>query len=120
RGMYAPLARSGGRSSDLSSQPLSRSAAPSSAPCRSPATAGALRPQHGLCFPIRYDAPSARLHAMSTPVRRQQATEPSPPAGTPPRPRRSSYLSFSPPLIGEEEIGEVVDTLRSDWITTGP
>src|SRR5947209_3892816 len=57
---------------------------------------------------------------MSTPVRRQQATEPSPPAGKPPRPRRSSYLSFSPPLIGEEEIGEVVDTLRSDWITTGP
>ena len=25
-----------------------------------------------------------------------------------------------PPLIGEEEIAEVVDTLRSDWITTGP
>jgi len=46
--------------------------------------------------------------------------EPSPPASTPPRPRRSSYLSFSPPLIGEEEIAEVVDTLRSDWITTGP
>jgi len=29
-------------------------------------------------------------------------------------------LPFSPPLIGEEEISEVVDTLRSDWITTGP
>jgi len=29
-------------------------------------------------------------------------------------------LSFAPPLIGEEEIAEVVDTLRSDWITTGP
>jgi len=41
-------------------------------------------------------------------------------ASAPPRPRRSSYLSFSPPLIGEEEIAEVVDTLRSDWITTGP
>src|SRR5205814_9703236 len=25
-----------------------------------------------------------------------------------------------PPLIGEEEIREVVGTLRSDWITTGP
>jgi dTDP-4-amino-4,6-dideoxygalactose transaminase len=25
-----------------------------------------------------------------------------------------------PPLIGEEEIAEVVETLRSDWITTGP
>jgi dTDP-4-amino-4,6-dideoxygalactose transaminase len=33
---------------------------------------------------------------------------------------RESFLKFSPPLIGEEEIAEVVDTLRSDWITTGP
>ena len=34
--------------------------------------------------------------------------------------RRTEYLQFAPPLIGEEEIAEVVDTLRSDWITTGP
>lgn len=33
---------------------------------------------------------------------------------------RKTFLSFSPPTIGEEEIAEVVDTLRSDWITTGP
>lgn len=33
---------------------------------------------------------------------------------------RSTFLPFSPPYIGEEEIAEVVDTLRSDWITTGP
>ncbi len=33
---------------------------------------------------------------------------------------RESFLPFSPPLIGEEEIAEVVGTLRSDWITTGP
>lgn len=33
---------------------------------------------------------------------------------------RSEFLPFSPPLIGEEEIAEVVDTLRSDWLTTGP
>ncbi len=33
---------------------------------------------------------------------------------------RESFLSFSPPLIGEEEINEVIDTLRSDWLTTGP
>jgi dTDP-4-amino-4,6-dideoxygalactose transaminase len=33
---------------------------------------------------------------------------------------RSSFLPFSPPCIGEEEIQEVVDTLRSTWITTGP
>jgi len=34
--------------------------------------------------------------------------------------RRNRYLPFAAPLIGEEEIAEVVDTLRSDWITTGP
>ena len=33
---------------------------------------------------------------------------------------RSTRLPFSPPCIGEEEIAEVVDTLRSGWITTGP
>ncbi len=33
---------------------------------------------------------------------------------------RSTFVPFAPPLIGEEEIAEVVDTLRSDWITTGP
>jgi len=35
-------------------------------------------------------------------------------------PRRSAFLPFSPPTIGEEEIQEVVDTLRSTWISTGP
>ncbi len=29
-------------------------------------------------------------------------------------------IPFSPPDIGEAEIAEVVDTLRSGWITTGP
>ena len=33
---------------------------------------------------------------------------------------RNNYLSFSPPLIEEEEINEVIDTLKSVWITTGP
>ena len=33
---------------------------------------------------------------------------------------RDIFLPFSPPLLGEEEIDEVIDTLRSDWITTGP
>lgn len=33
---------------------------------------------------------------------------------------RSNFLPFSPPLIGQEEIDEVVDTLRSGWLTTGP
>ena len=30
------------------------------------------------------------------------------------------HIAFSPPDITEEEIAEVVDTLRSGWITTGP
>ena len=29
-------------------------------------------------------------------------------------------ITFSPPDITEREIAEVVDTLRSGWITTGP
>lgn len=29
-------------------------------------------------------------------------------------------IPFSPPDITEEEINEVIDTLRSGWITTGP
>jgi dTDP-4-amino-4,6-dideoxygalactose transaminase len=33
---------------------------------------------------------------------------------------RSSFLPFARPALGEEEIAEVVDTLRSGWITTGP
>ena len=33
---------------------------------------------------------------------------------------RDTFLSFSPPSIGEEEIDEVVDSLRTGWITTGP
>ena len=31
-----------------------------------------------------------------------------------------SFLPFALPEIGEEEIAEVVDTLRSGWVTTGP
>ena len=37
-----------------------------------------------------------------------------PAAGTPP------FLPFALPDIGEEEIAEVVDTLRSGWVTSGP
>ncbi len=33
---------------------------------------------------------------------------------------RKSFLPFSRPTIGPEEINEVVDTLKSGWITTGP
>jgi dTDP-4-amino-4,6-dideoxygalactose transaminase len=37
-----------------------------------------------------------------------------------PRAGRSSFLLFSTPAIGSEEMEEVADTLRSGWITTGP
>ena len=33
---------------------------------------------------------------------------------------RTAFLPYSLPWIGEEEIAEMVDTLRSNWITTGP
>jgi dTDP-4-amino-4,6-dideoxygalactose transaminase len=35
-------------------------------------------------------------------------------------PVRSTFLPFALPSIGEEEIAEVVDSLRSGWITSGP
>ena len=33
---------------------------------------------------------------------------------------RDKFLSFSLPLIGDEEINEVVDALKSGWLTSGP
>jgi dTDP-4-amino-4,6-dideoxygalactose transaminase len=33
---------------------------------------------------------------------------------------RDSFLIFGSPMIGEEEIAEVVDSLRSGWVGTGP
>src|SRR3989440_2353921 len=33
---------------------------------------------------------------------------------------RESFLVFGSPLIGHEEVDEVVDSLRSSWIGTGP
>ena len=38
----------------------------------------------------------------------------------PPDALRSDYLVFGSPALGEEEIAEVVATLRSGWIGTGP
>ncbi|MBU2547890.1 MAG: DegT/DnrJ/EryC1/StrS family aminotransferase, partial [Proteobacteria bacterium] len=32
----------------------------------------------------------------------------------------AEFVPFSPPLIGEAEVKEVVDTLTSGWLTTGP
>jgi dTDP-4-amino-4,6-dideoxygalactose transaminase len=36
------------------------------------------------------------------------------------QPKREQFLVFGAPLIEEEEIAEVVDTLRSGWLGTGP
>ena len=33
---------------------------------------------------------------------------------------KDMHIAFSPPDITEAEIAEVVDTLQSGWITTGP
>src|SRR6185437_13067389 len=44
-------------------------------------------------------------------------------ASRPPSPRpaeRTSFLPFSRPTIGDAEIAEVIDCMRSGWITTGP
>ena len=41
-------------------------------------------------------------------------------AAAAPTTTRSDFLLFSQPAVGQEEIEEVVDTLRSGWITTGP
>jgi dTDP-4-amino-4,6-dideoxygalactose transaminase len=38
----------------------------------------------------------------------------------PSRSRRTTFLGFQPPAIGEEEIAAVTETLRSGWLTTGP
>jgi len=35
-------------------------------------------------------------------------------------PVRNTFLKFSHPTLGDDEINEVVDSLRSGWITTGP
>ena len=39
---------------------------------------------------------------------------------TTPQHLRESFLIFGSPVIGEDEIAEVVDSLRSGWIGTGP
>src|SRR5919201_653389 len=34
--------------------------------------------------------------------------------------RRTTFLHFQPPAVGDEEIEAVAETLRSGWLTTGP
>jgi len=42
------------------------------------------------------------------------------PFGTDGQPVRETFLPFALPDLGEEEINEVVDTLRSGWLSVGP
>ena len=57
---------------------------------------------------IRYSLSPARFDRDR--IRKAFATEPN----------MDTYIPFHRPSIGEEEISEVVDTLRSGWLTTGP
>jgi dTDP-4-amino-4,6-dideoxygalactose transaminase len=34
--------------------------------------------------------------------------------------KRSSFLGFQPPAVGDEEIAAVAEAIRSGWLTTGP
>jgi len=51
---------------------------------------------------------------------RDPSRPPARPAGTTPRPGARRFVPFSPPNVGEDEIREVAEALRSGWITTGP
>ena len=33
---------------------------------------------------------------------------------------RDTFLPFTRPMVGEEEIAEIIDSIHSGWITTGP
>jgi dTDP-4-amino-4,6-dideoxygalactose transaminase len=48
------------------------------------------------------------------------STTPSTPAIDGGAPVRERLLEFSPPVLGDEEIASVVETLRSGWLTSGP
>ena len=34
--------------------------------------------------------------------------------------RRAEFLPFTRPMLGAEEIQEMIDSIESGWITTGP
>ena len=34
--------------------------------------------------------------------------------------RREAFLPFTRPMVGAEEIAELIDSIESGWLTTGP
>lgn len=40
--------------------------------------------------------------------------------GKPVRDLKNRYIIFGKPLIGKDEISEIIDTLKSSWLSTGP
>src|SRR3954453_8113052 len=34
--------------------------------------------------------------------------------------RRTNFLSFQPPAVGDEEVAAATEAIRSGWLTTGP
>src|SRR6266404_9211532 len=34
--------------------------------------------------------------------------------------RRTTFLSFQPPAVGDEEVAAAADAIRSGWLTSGP
>src|SRR5262249_59077723 len=56
-------------------------------------------------------------------ISRPNASAPSPPMpklSSEARPRRSTFLSFQPPAVGEEEVEAAAEAIRSGWLTSGP
>ena len=66
----------------------------------------------------------ARARRSRGPTRRPNAYASSPPmpklSSEPTRPKRSTFLSFQPPAVGEEEVEAVAEAIRSGWLTSGP
>ena len=53
-------------------------------------------------------------------TRRRNAYASSPPMPQPSSKTSSTFLSFQPPAVGEEEVAAAADAIRSGWLTSGP
>src|SRR5437773_352535 len=82
----------------------------SSGRCAAGATAR-VRSLPSAILPSRHSSgPTARPSAYASRPRMQRLSSQ----------RRSSFLGFQPPAVGDEEIAAVAETIRSGWLTTGP